>query len=384
MSHPSARRDSTEDNSSSSSSSDSNSNSGSNANAGSKSKWHTALDSYSKGVQAWFRDSNESRWFTATLVHREIDESLDRIRFVFERDLPPSLPQHSHVVPTSGVPSSGTSASADAMSLSSSGSFRSVVERSATISTISSPPAASKPSSAVIGRSAAYSSDTIGPDGKGSDDSSTIVFEATFAEIFDSKAKELPYLHNPSVLDGVEDLTNLSHLNEPAVLYNLQERYRRKEIYTYSGVVLVAMNPFTPVPLYSENIMKRYAGKHRSERPPHLFAIAEDAYHGMVLEGKNQTIIVYGESGAGKTTSAKYIMRYYAQAHHAETNDSSMTRVERQILATNPVLESFGNAKTIRNDNSSRFGKYIEIKFGRDRTSIVGAWIRTFLLERSR
>ncbi|KAI7827362.1 P-loop containing nucleoside triphosphate hydrolase protein [Kickxella alabastrina] len=189
------------------------------------------------------------------------------------------------------------------------------------------------------------------------------------------------------ILDCTPDLTTLSYLHEPAVLYNLKRRYEQHLIYTYSGVVLVAMNPFHSVSLYTPEYMAQYARSkqvsgHSGE--PHLFAIAEDAYRGMVNDRRNQTIIVYGESGSGKTTSAKYIMRYFAQAHHADTNDKQMSTVESQILATNPVFESFGNAKTTRNDNSSRFGKFLDIKFERKQQKIVGGRIRTFLLERSR
>ncbi|KAJ2711976.1 Myosin type-2 heavy chain 1 [Coemansia spiralis] len=211
------------------------------------------------------------------------------------------------------------------------------------------------------------------------------VFDILFAELVEPGAdgELLPPLCNPPILDCTPDLTTLSYLHEPAVLYNLRRRYERKEIYTYSGVVLVAMNPFHPVALYSADDMARYArAAHHGD--PHLFAIAEDAYRGMVNNKRNQTIIVYGESGSGKTTSAKYIMRYFAQAHHADTNDKQMSTVENQILATNPVFESFGNARTTRNDNSSRFGKFLDIKFERQRQRIVGGRIRTFLLERSR
>ncbi|KAJ2403044.1 Myosin type-2 heavy chain 1 [Coemansia sp. RSA 2559] len=221
-------------------------------------------------------------------------------------------------------------------------------------------------------------------------------FEATFDELA-SKKKVLPPLCNAPLLEGIDDLTSLSHLNEPAVLHNLQVRYGMHNIYTYSGIVLVALNPFDRVALYSQDTLEAYAGRMRGELEPHLFAISEDAFQGMVRDKKNQTIIVSGESGAGKTMSAKYIMRYFAAAHDdsataaaaaaaaaatAATKDG-MSHVEEQILATNPVLEAFGNAKTTRNDNSSRFGKFLEIRFN-ERHAIEAALIRTYLLERSR
>ncbi|PIA14386.1 hypothetical protein COEREDRAFT_65770 [Coemansia reversa NRRL 1564] len=212
-------------------------------------------------------------------------------------------------------------------------------------------------------------------------------FEATFDEV-EKKTKVLPPLCNPAAVEGIDDLTSLSHLNEPAVLHNLQVRYGMHNIYTYSGIVLVALNPFARVGVYSQDTLEAYAGRMRGELEPHLFAISEDAFQGMVRDRKNQTIIVSGESGAGKTVSAKYIMRYFASAHEAQRDvehqeQTAMSGVEEQILATNPVLEAFGNAKTTRNDNSSRFGKFLEIRFS-ERHAIEAAFIRTYLLERSR
>ncbi|EAZ63170.2 Myosin-2 (Class V unconventional myosin MYO2) (Type V myosin heavy chain MYO2) (Myosin V MYO2) [Scheffersomyces stipitis CBS 6054] len=203
---------------------------------------------------------------------------------------------------------------------------------------------------------------------------------------------KLPPLRNPPILEAAEDLTSLSYLNEPAVLHAIKLRYSQLNIYTYSGIVLIATNPFQRVDqLYSQDIVQAYSGKRRGELDPHLFAIAEDAYRCMKDNAENQTIVVSGESGAGKTVSAKYIMRYFASVeeeselqHNIGTeHKSDMSDVEKQILATNPIMEAFGNAKTTRNDNSSRFGKYLEILFNKE-TSIIGARIRTYLLERSR
>lgn len=203
---------------------------------------------------------------------------------------------------------------------------------------------------------------------------------------------KLPPLRNPPILEAAEDLTSLSYLNEPAVLHAIKVRYAQLNIYTYSGIVLIATNPFQKVDqLYSQDIIQAYAGKRRGELDPHLFAIAEDAYRCMKTDGRNQTIVVSGESGAGKTVSAKYIMRYFASVeeesehqHRIGTEHKvDLLDVERQIMATNPITEAFGNAKTTRNDNSSRFGKYLEILFDKQ-TSIIGARVRTYLLERSR
>ncbi|KAJ9197074.1 hypothetical protein DTO166G4_6811 [Paecilomyces variotii] len=215
--------------------------------------------------------------------------------------------------------------------------------------------------------------------------------ETTQEELQVDNNPKLPPLMNPTILEASEDLTNLSHLNEPAVLQAIKLRYVQKEIYTYSGIVLIATNPFARVDsLYVPQMVQVYAGKHRASQAPHLFAIAEEAFADMLRDAKNQTIVVSGESGAGKTVSAKYIMRYFATRESADQpgkytqgRADAISETEEQILATNPVMEAFGNAKTTRNDNSSRFGKYIEIMFD-SKTNIIGAKIRTYLLERSR
>lgn len=207
----------------------------------------------------------------------------------------------------------------------------------------------------------------------------------------DDPNSKLPQLRNPPILEATEDLTSLSYLNEPAVLHAIKQRYSQLNIYTYSGIVLIATNPFDRVDqLYSQDMIQAYAGKNRGELEPHLFAIAEEAYRMMKNDKQNQTIVVSGESGAGKTVSAKYIMRYFASVEEENSyamdnvqHQVEMSETEQRILATNPIMEAFGNAKTTRNDNSSRFGKYLEILFDK-RTSIIGARIRTYLLERSR
>jgi len=238
-----------------------------------------------------------------------------------------------------------------------------------------------------------------------SGDSCTLVFEVegrdepfsvTIKKVDSDVSEKLPPLRNPPVLEGVDDLTLLSHLNEPEVLHNVRLRYSQEQIYTYSGIVLIALNPFQRLPIYTHDIMRAYSGKRRGELEPHLFAVAEEAYRNMLMEKKNQSIIVSGESGAGKTQSAKYIMRYFASVDEldqpfdgdADLDAGGMSEVEEAVLATNPIMEAFGNAKTTRNDNSSRFGKYIEIQFHKDdttgRVKICGAKTRTYLLERSR
>lgn len=179
---------------------------------------------------------------------------------------------------------------------------------------------------------------------------------------------------NPDILDGVDDLMQLSYLNEPSVLYNLHYRYNHDMIYTKAGPVLVAINPFKKVPLYGNDYIEAY--KRKSIESPHVYAITDTAIREMRRDEVNQSIIISGESGAGKTETAKIAMQYLAAL-------GGGSGIEYEILKTNPILEAFGNAKTLRNDNSSRFGKLIEIHFS-ETGKISGANIQTFLLEKSR
>uniref|UniRef100_A0A5B6YR02 Putative Myosin 2 isoform 1 n=1 Tax=Davidia involucrata TaxID=16924 RepID=A0A5B6YR02_DAVIN len=181
---------------------------------------------------------------------------------------------------------------------------------------------------------------------------------------------------------GVDDMTKLAYLHEPGVLNNLRSRYDINEIYTYTGNILIAVNPFTKLPhLYDNHMMAQYKGAAFGELSPHPFAVADAAYRLMINEGISQSILVSGESGAGKTESTKLIMRYLAYMGGRAVAEGRT--VEQQVLESNPVLEAFGNAKTVRNNNSSRFGKFVEIQFDQ-RGRISGAAIRTYLLERSR
>ncbi|XP_077319139.1 unconventional myosin-Vb isoform X2 [Lithobates pipiens] len=204
------------------------------------------------------------------------------------------------------------------------------------------------------------------------EDESVIEFPVT--------AASLPHLRNPDILVGENDLTALSYLHEPAVLHNLKVRFlESNHIYTYCGIVLVAINPYEQLPIYGEDVIYAYSGQNMGDMDPHIFAVAEEAYKQMARDEKNQSIIVSGESGAGKTVSAKYAMRYFATVG----GSASETNVEDKVLASSPIMEAIGNAKTTRNDNSSRFGKYIQIGFDK-RYHIIGANMRTYLLEKSR
>nr|TKS17928.1 myosin-9 isoform X1 [Populus alba] len=181
---------------------------------------------------------------------------------------------------------------------------------------------------------------------------------------------------------GVDDMTRLQYLHEPAVLHNLATRYEINEIYTYSGNILIAVNPFQPLShLYDDYMMERYKGAPIEGLSPHVFTIADVAYREMIKEGRSNSILVSGESGAGKTETTKMLMRYLA--YLGGHSGAEGRTVEQQVLESNPVLEAFGNAKTAKNNNSSRFGKFVEIQFDK-KGRISGAAIRTYLLERSR
>lgn len=180
---------------------------------------------------------------------------------------------------------------------------------------------------------------------------------------------------------GVSDLTLLSKVSNEAINDNLKKRFEGAEIYTYIGHVLVSVNPFRDLGIYTDKVLDSYRGKNRLEMPPHVFAIAEASYYNMKAYKENQCVIISGESGAGKTEAAKRIMQYIANVSGGEGGD--IQQIKDMVLATNPLLESFGNAKTLRNNNSSRFGKYLQIHFNAQGEP-VGADITNYLLEKSR
>lgn len=178
---------------------------------------------------------------------------------------------------------------------------------------------------------------------------------------------------------NVEDNCALMYLNEATLLHNIKLRYRKDLIYTYVANILIAVNPYFEIAnLYNMDTIKKYQGKSLGVLPPHVFAIADKSFRDLRALKQSQSIIVSGESGAGKTESTKYILRYLC-----ETWGSHAGPIEQRILDANPVLESFGNAKTLRNNNSSRFGKFIEIHFN-GKFAVVGGHISHYLLEKSR
>uniref|UniRef100_A0A8K9XKA2 Myosin heavy chain 7 n=1 Tax=Oncorhynchus mykiss TaxID=8022 RepID=A0A8K9XKA2_ONCMY len=192
---------------------------------------------------------------------------------------------------------------------------------------------------------------------------------------------------NPPKFDKIEDMAMFTFLHEPAVLFNLKERYAAWMIYTYSGLFCVTVNPYKWLPVYNQEVVSAYRGKKRSEAPPHIFSISDNAYQYMLTDRENQSILITGESGAGKTVNTKRVIQYYASiaavGGKKDTASEKKGTLEDQIIQANPALEAFGNAKTIRNDNSSRFGKFIRIHFAAS-GKLASADIETYLLEKSR
>ncbi|XP_061174920.1 myosin heavy chain, non-muscle-like isoform X2 [Saccostrea echinata] len=207
---------------------------------------------------------------------------------------------------------------------------------------------------------------------------------------------------NPPKYTKVEDMAELVCLNDASVLHNIKDRYYSDLIYTYSGLFCVVVNPYKRLPIYTDKVVELYKGKKRHEVPPHVFAITDTAYRSMLQDREDQSILCTGESGAGKTENTKKVIQYLAYvAASSRTNRSSVSNLhvtthivqqskdinlgelENQLLQANPILEAFGNAKTIKNDNSSRFGKFIRINFDSS-GYISGANIETYLLEKSR
>merc|ERR1719454_925179 len=188
---------------------------------------------------------------------------------------------------------------------------------------------------------------------------------------------------NPPKFEQCEDMANLTFLNDASVFWNLKVRFCSKLIYTYSGLFCIVVNPYKRYPIYTARVVKMYLGKRRNEVPPHLWAITETAYRNMLTNVKNQSMLITGESGAGKTENTKKVIAYLAQVAASGKKAAKKVSLEDQIVATNPILESYGNAKTSRNDNSSRFGKFIRIHFTTS-GKLAGCDIVSYLLEKSR
>uniref|UniRef100_A0A8C7KUU2 Myosin heavy chain, fast skeletal muscle-like n=1 Tax=Oncorhynchus kisutch TaxID=8019 RepID=A0A8C7KUU2_ONCKI len=195
------------------------------------------------------------------------------------------------------------------------------------------------------------------------------------------------YQMNPPKYDKIEDMAMMTYLNEASVLYNLKERYAAWMIYTYSGLFCATVNPYKWLPVYDMEVVNAYRGKKRMEAPPHIFSVSDNAFQFMQIDQENQSVLITGESGAGKTVNTKRVIQYFAtiavSGAKKEAEPGKMQgSLEDQIIAANPLLEAYGNAKTVRNDNSSRFGKFIRIHF--QGSKLAKADIETYLLEKSR
>uniref|UniRef100_A0A8P4KTS0 Myosin heavy chain 6 n=1 Tax=Dicentrarchus labrax TaxID=13489 RepID=A0A8P4KTS0_DICLA len=211
-------------------------------------------------------------------------------------------------------------------------------------------------------------------------DGDKVTVETEFGKTVTHKEADI-HPQNPPKFDKIEDMAMFTFLHEPAVLFNLKERYAAWMIYTYSGLFCVTVNPYKWLPVYDKSVVNAYRGKKKTEAPPHIFSISDNAYQYMLSDRENQSVLITGESGAGKTVNTKRVIQYFASI--AAVSGKKDGTLEDQIIQANPALEAFGNAKTIRNDNSSRFGKFIRIHFGVS-GKLSSADIETYLLEKSR
>uniref|UniRef100_A0AAX7VH30 Myosin heavy chain 6 n=1 Tax=Astatotilapia calliptera TaxID=8154 RepID=A0AAX7VH30_ASTCA len=218
-------------------------------------------------------------------------------------------------------------------------------------------------------------------------DGDKVTVETEFGKTVTHKEADI-HPQNPPKFDKIEDMAMFTFLHEPAVLFNLKERYAAWMIYTYSGLFCVTVNPYKWLPVYDKSVVAAYRGKKRSEAPPHIYSISDNAYQYMLRCLTSSLVFIpSGESGAGKTVNTKRVIQYFASiaavSGKKDEKQEKKGTLEDQIIQANPALEAFGNAKTIRNDNSSRFGKFIRIHFGVS-GKLSSADIETYLLEKSR
>ena len=219
----------------------------------------------------------------------------------------------------------------------------------------------------------------------------TVITEDGEEHKLDAAASSLTQDCNPEALNsGIEDLVNISDLNEMSILHNLRIRYTEDKIYTNISSILISVNPLKLLPLYTPAVLDDYRHGVRG-KAPHVFAVAYNAYTNLMNKQGDQSVVISGESGAGKSEATKLILQFLAdvssrqaaQSGHAGASNIPSGTLEQQVLAANPILEAFGNAKTLRNNNSSRFGKLITINFDQG-GSITGGGIINYLLEKSR
>ncbi|KAM4688660.1 unconventional myosin-X [Discoglossus pictus] len=218
-----------------------------------------------------------------------------------------------------------------------------------------------------------------------------VVFKTHYNQVFTYKQstitrQKVTTMH-PTSTDGVEDMAALVDLHEASIMYNLFQRYQQNKIYTYIGSILASVNPYKVIPgLYDHNTVELYSRHHMGEIPPHIFAVANECYRCLWKRHDNQCVLISGESGAGKTESTKLILKYLSamSQHSLEVSSKEKTAsVEQAILESSPIMEAFGNAKTVYNNNSSRFGKFIQLNICQ-KGHIQGGRIIDYLLEKNR
>ncbi|XP_075170992.1 unconventional myosin-X [Anomaloglossus baeobatrachus] len=218
-----------------------------------------------------------------------------------------------------------------------------------------------------------------------------IVFKTYYNQVFTYKQstitrQKVTTMH-PTSINGVEDMAALCDLHEGSIMYNLYQRYQENKIYTYIGSILASVNPYKLIPgLYDRNTVEVYSRHHMGEIPPHIFAVANECYRCLWKRHDNQCVLISGESGAGKTESTKLILKYLSamSQHSLEVSSKEKTAsVEQAILESSPIMEAFGNAKTVYNNNSSRFGKFIQLRICQ-KGHIQGGRIVDYLLEKNR
>lgn len=218
-----------------------------------------------------------------------------------------------------------------------------------------------------------------------------VVFATDYGQVYTYKQNTLTRqkvqpMHRSSI-KGVEDMASLEDLHDGAIMHNLSLRYKQKHIYTYIGSILAAVNPYQPLPgLYDRPAVEMYSQRHLGEISPHIFAIANECYRSLWKRLQNQCVLISGESGAGKTESTKLILKFLSamSQHSLEVSSRDKTsHVEEALLESSPIMEAFGNAKTVYNNNSSRFGKFVQLHFSQ-KGNIQGGKIVDYLLEKNR
>ncbi|XP_067914530.1 unconventional myosin-X [Heterodontus francisci] len=218
-----------------------------------------------------------------------------------------------------------------------------------------------------------------------------INFTTDYGQVYTYKlnalTREKVVAMHPTSIEGVEDMATLAELHEGAIMHNLHIRYKQDNIYTYIGSILVSVNPYKLISgLYDKTTMEQYSSYHLGETTPHIFAIANECYRCLWKRNDNQCVLISGESGAGKTESTKLILKYLsAMSQHSldAPAKENISYVEQAILESSPIMEAFGNAKTVHNNNSSRFGKFIQLNFCQ-KGNIQGGRIIDYLLEKNR